>query len=199
MRKEKQEELERYIEEFKTVQVTSLPFRESKFLKVASAKYQLKNGKEIIREKIVKNNKDGSAVIIVPVTKEKELIIAVEPRVNTKETVGIGFPAGYIEDNESVVEAAKRELQEETGYQSEELTELGSGFYQDEGCYSAYNHIVLATGCVKVSNQMLDKDEFIHYSLCSIAEAYEMLDNGIIKGGNSQLALLRAKELLKRK
>jgi len=46
---------------------------------------------------------------------------------------------------------------------------------------------------------MLDKDEFIHYSLCSIADAYEMLDNGIIKGGNSQLAMLRAKELLKRK
>lgn len=199
MHKEKLEELEKFIEEFKTVQVTPLPFRESKFLKVTSAKYQLNNGKEIIREKIVKNNKDGSAVIIVPVTKENQMIIAVEPRVNTKETVGIGFPAGYIEDGESVIEAAKRELQEETGYVAEELVKLGHGFYQDEGCYSAYNHIVLATGCVKVSNQMLDKDEFIHYSLCTIAEAYEMLDNGIIKGGNSQLALLRAKELLKRK
>lgn len=199
MRKEKKEELERYIEEFKTVKVTPLRFRKSKFLKVKSFRYLLNNGKEIIREKIVKNNKDGSAVIIIPVTKENQMILAVEPRVNTKETVGIGFPAGYIEEKESVVEAAKRELQEETGYQAEELTELGSGFYQDEGCYSAYNHIVLATGCVKVSNQMLDKDEFIHYSLCTIAEAYEMLDNGIIKGGNSQLAMLRAKELLKRK
>lgn len=199
MRKEKQAELERFIEEFQTVKVTPLHFRRSRFLKVKSAKYYLNNGKEIIREKIVKNNKDGSAVIIVPVTKDNQMIIAVEPRVNTRETVGIGFPAGYIEEQESAVEAAMRELQEETGYQAEELVELGHGFYQDEGCYSAYNHIVLATGCVKVSNQMLDKDEFIHYSLCSIAEAYEMLDNGIIKGGNSQLAMLRAKELLKRK
>lgn len=199
MRKEHLKEIQKYMEEFKTVKITPLPFRRSKFLKVKSAKYRLNNGKEIIREKIVKNNKDGSAVIIVPVTKENQMVIAVEPRVNTKETVGIGFPAGYIEKNESVVEAAKRELQEETGYQAEEFTELGHGFYQDEGCYSAYNHIVLATGCVKVSNQMLDKDEFIHYSLCTIAEAYEMLDNGIIKGGNSQLALLNAKELLKRK
>lgn len=199
MHRKTQEELEKYIEEFQTVKVTPLRFRRNKFLKVKSFRYLLNNGKEIIREKIVKNNKDGSAVIIIPVTKDNQMIIAVEPRANTKETVGIGFPAGYIKNNESVVEAAKRELQEETGYQAIELVELGSGFYQDEGCYSAYNHIVLATGCVKISNQMLDQDEFIHYSLCTIAEAYEMLDNNIIKGGNSQLALLRAKELLKRK
>lgn len=199
MRKEKQAELERFIEEFQTVKVTPLRFRRSRFLKVNSAKYHLNNGKEIIREKIVKNNKDGSAVIIVPVTKDNQMILAVEPRVNTKETVGIGFPAGYIEEKESVIEAAKRELQEETGYQAVELVELGNGFYQDESCYSAYNHIVLATGCVKLSKQMLDQDEFIHYSLCTIAEAYEMLDNNTIKGGNSQLALLYAKELLKRK
>lgn len=199
MRKEKQKELAKYIEEFKTVKVTPLPSRKGKFLKVTSAKYHLNNGQEIIREKIVKNNKDGDAVVILPVTKENEIILTVEPRVHTKETVGIGLPAGYVEENENAVDAAIRELQEETGYQAEELVELGDGFYQDEGCYSAYNRIVLATGCVKISKQMLDESEFIHYFLCSIAEAYEMLDNGIIKGGNSQLALLRAKELLKRK
>ena len=199
MRKKKQEELEGYIEEFQTVKVAPLRFRRKKFLKVTSAKYHLNNGQEIIREKVVKNNKNGDAVVILPVTKENEIILSVEPRVHTKETVGIGLPAGYIEENENAVDAAIRELQEETGYQAEELVELGSGFYQDEGCYSAYNRIVLATGCVKISEQMLDKDEFIHYFLCTIAEAYEMLDNGIIKGGNSQLALLHAKELLKRK
>ena len=199
MRNEKQEELERYIEEFKTIKVTPLHFRKGKFLKVTSAKYLLNNGQEIIREKVVKNHKAGDAVVILPVTQENEIILTIESRVHTKETVGIGLPAGYIEKGETSMDAAIRELQEETGYQAKELVELGNGFYQDEGCYRAYNKIVLATGCVKVSKQMLDESEFIHYFLCGIAEAYEMLDNGIIKGGNSQLALLHAKELLKRK
>ena len=106
------------------------------------------------------------------------------------------FPAGYIEEGESAISAARRELLEETGFQAQELIEL-DGFYQDEGCSSAYNTIVLARGCFKVSNQMLDKDEFIRYFICSVEEANEMLDNKIIKGANSQLALLKAKELIK--
>lgn len=198
MRNEKKTELEKYIEEYQTKTVLrkdSAP----KFLSIEVSNYQLNNGKTITREKIQKNRKDGDAVVILPITKENEVLLTVEPRVCTKETVGIGFPAGYIEEGETPIAAAKRELQEETGYQAENLQVLGTSFYQDEGCSSAYNTIVLATGRLKVSKQMLDKDELIHYFLCSIAEAYEMLDNDVIKGANSQLALFKAKELLKEK
>ena len=196
MRKEKQEELTRYINEFKTNSVTNLNIN-NRFLTIDVAKYQLNNGKEIIREKLIKNGNDGSAVIIVPVTVDNEMILTIEPRVNTLEGVGIGFPAGYVEKGETCVEAASRELLEETGYRAHELIEI-DGFYQDEGCSSAYNTIVLAKGCVKVSDQMLDKDEFIHYFLCNIEEAYEMLYNKTIKGANSKLALLEVKELIKK-
>ena len=196
MRKEKQEELARYIDEFKTNSVTKLDINNS-FLTIDVYKYKLNNNQEIIREKVIKNGSDGSAVIIVPVTIDDEMIMTVEPRVNTLEGVGIGFPAGYIEKGESPIDAASRELLEETGYKAKNLIEL-DGFYQDEGCSSAYNTIVLATGCVKVSNQMLDKDEFIKYFICSIEEAYEMLDNKVIKGANSKLALLEVKELIKK-
>lgn len=196
MRKEKQQELERYLNEFKTIGVNKLDSC-NKFLTVDVSKYYLNNGKVIIREKLLKNGRDGNAVIILPITKENEVILTIEPRVCTQEGVVIGFPAGYIEDGENPIEAAARELQEETGYKAKELIEL-DGFYQDEGCSSGYNTIILATGCVKVSNQMLDKDEFIHYFLCSIQEVYELLDNKIIKGANSQLALLKVKKLIEK-
>ena len=45
MRKEHLKEIQKYMEEFKTVKVTPLRFRRSKFLKVKSAKYRLNNGK----------------------------------------------------------------------------------------------------------------------------------------------------------
>lgn len=196
MRKEKQEELASYLKEFQTKKVTKLEVN-NKFLTVDVYQYQLNNGEEIIREKLMKNGKDGSAVIILPVTTNNEIVMTVEPRVCTKEGVGIGLPAGYMEEGESSLVAASRELLEETGYKAQTLIELDN-FYQDEGCSSSYNSIVLATGCVKVSNQMLDDSEFIHYFLCSIAEAYEMLDNKIIKGANSKLALLEAQPFIKK-
>ena len=60
----------------------------------------LNNGETIIREKIMKAKKDGSAVIVIPVTDDNEVIVTVEPRAFTEQTVGIGFPAGYIEAGE---------------------------------------------------------------------------------------------------
>ncbi len=197
MRKEKLEELARYQEDYQIIgneEVNIMP--KQSFLTTTRRRYLLANGKMLVREKLLKQGRNGDAVIIVPVTLDGEVVMTIEPRVHTKEGVGIGFPAGYIEKGETPIMAAKRELQEETGYQGQEFTLLG-GCYQDEGCSSAYNSIVLAKGCLKVSEQMLDKDEFIHYFICRVDEAYEMLDNGIIKGANSQLALEKAKQYLK--
>lgn len=198
IRKEKLEELKSYINEMKTLKRTKLSEKENTFLNIEPYQITLQNGESFIREKLVKGNHDGSAVIIVPVTKEKMMLLAVEPRVFTEETVGVGFPAGYLETGEDALEAARRELLEETGYESKNFHILDS-FYQDEGCSSAYNTIVLATGCEKVSDQALDQDEFIRYFECTIEEAYELLNQGYIQGGNAKLAFLKAKEYVYRK
>lgn len=197
MRKEKLEELAHYQEDYRIINEEEVvEEKKTPFLTTTSRRYLLANGKTLVREKLWKKGMNGDAVIIVPVTLDGEMVMTIEPRVHTKEGVGIGFPAGYIEKGETPIIAAKRELQEETGYQGREFTLLG-GCYQDEGCSSAYNSIVLAEGCLRVSEQMLDKDEFVHYFICRVDEAYEMLDNGIIKGANSQLALEKAKQYLK--
>ena len=51
----------------------------NKFLSIESYMCRLNNGKTITREKILKNGKDGSAVIIYPITEDGKTIIAVEP------------------------------------------------------------------------------------------------------------------------
>lgn len=172
----------KFLDEFKLVKKEKTDA--SNFLKVESFQCELNNGKIIKREKILKNGKDGDAVIIFPITKDNKIIIACEPRVFTEKTVDVGFPAGYIEEGEDAVVSAKRELLEETGYSSDDFIEVGS-FYQDQGCSAALNHYYIAFNCVLTSKQKLDESEFIKYFLVDFDEVKELYQNGYFKGLNS--------------
>ena len=96
MREEKKQQLNQIIEEFKTVKKEKLNI-EASFIKSEVYDCTLNNGKTIRREKIVKQKKDGSAAIVLPITKNNDVLLTVEPRVFSKRTVGIGIPAAYNE------------------------------------------------------------------------------------------------------
>lgn len=175
--------IKKYFKDFKTIKLEKKD-NEKDFLSIEKYECTLSNGNIIRREKLLKNGNDGSASIIFPITDDVEIILAIEPRVFTKDTVDIGLPAGYVENNEKPIESAKRELLEETGYISEEFIYIGS-FYQDQGCSEALNHYYIAKNCKKVRNQSLDEGEFIKYILVSMEELEDLLINGYIKGLNS--------------
>lgn len=196
MREEKIEELEKIIDSLKTIKKEKLT-KEPRFIRSEVYRCYLNNDKTITREKILKNNKDGSAAIILPVTSDNNVVLTVEPRVFSKRTVGIGIPAGYIEDGEDSYVAALRELEEETGLVPDKLTKMG-GFYQDMGCSSAYNETFLATGCKWLKNQNLDESEYIKYFECTYDEALELVDMNYIEGCNAVIALNKAKKYIKK-
>lgn len=194
--KEKLEELKTYLEEIKLLSLIKKEGTPS-FLQSEAYDCYLNNGRTITREKLIKGGYDGSSVIIIPVTKNNEILTIIEPRVFTKEGYGIGFPAGYIEEGENPVVSARRELEEETGYTSDNLIELDS-FYQDEGCSSALNQIFLALGCTKEKEQNLDQDEIIKYMLFTYDEILELERLGYIKGANTKLAIAKIKNKIRR-
>ena len=66
----------------------------------------------------------------------------------------IELPAGLIGDDatgESIIEAAQRELEEETGYRADRWQELGQ-FYSSPGMVSESFHLLRATGLSRVGS-----------------------------------------------
>ena len=197
IRKEKLEQLKSIVEELKTIQVIEREVEQkNKFFQSKSYNFKLNNGIIIPRERLIKGGKDGSAAIIMPVLPSNEILTIIEPRVFTQLTVGVGFPAGYIETGEDTKVGALRELREETGFVPKDMIELDS-FYQDEGVSSALNHIFLALDCEKKFDQDLDKDEIIKYMTFNYEELFELEKIGYIKGCNTKLALEKSKTYMK--
>lgn len=192
MRKEKLEELKRYVLELKTIDMKkrNVP---SRFINSEVYDVILENGNVIRREKLIKGNNNGSAVIIMPITKDNQILTVIEPRVFTNMTVGVGFPAGYIEKGETSEEAAIRELKEETGYVGSKLILLDT-FYQDEGISSALNRSYIILDAERKYNQTLDDSEYIKYMLFTYDELLELEKIGYIGGANTKLTLCRYKD-----
>jgi len=196
MEKQDVKNINEFIKELEMVKLSkeSTP---NNFLTIEKYRCLLNNGKTIIREKLLKGEKDGSAVVILPITCDKKVILVAEPRVFTKRTVDIGLPAGYIEKKETPEEAAKRELQEETGYTTNHLIPLGA-FYQDQGISAAYNHYFVALHCKKVSNQHLDKDEVIKYFMVDLNDLERLVNNEYIMGLNSAYTIEKGMKLIRK-
>lgn len=156
-----------------------MPIKRKGYMDVKKYMVELGNGMVVPREKIIKGGGDKSAAIVMPVTKDNNVVLVVQSRSSTKESVCVEFPAGYIEDGESSENCAE-EVVEETGYVPKEMIYLDK-FYQDQSCgVCAYNYSYLALNCEKKYEQNLDYNEAIRYFECSVDEVVELMERGYI-------------------
>ena len=152
------------------------------FINLIKEVYSLPNNKTITREKIVKNGGKDS-VIIVATDSNGDYILTFQTRINDK--IIAEFPSGYIENGEDVIEAAKRELKEETGYVSDIVTLLDE-FYYSVGIDNSICYIVRMKNSVKAFD--VNSNENLTYGIFTEEELKYLLNNNIICGGLNKLA-----------
>lgn len=152
------------------------------FIKLIREIYKLPNNRTITREKIVKNGGKDS-VIIVATDGNGNYILTFQTRINDK--IIAEFPSGYIANGEDVIEAAKRELKEETGYVSDNVTILDESYYS-VGIDNSVCCIVRMKNCVKAFN--VNPNENLTYGIFTEEELKYLLNNNIMCGSLNKLA-----------
>jgi 8-oxo-dGTP pyrophosphatase MutT (NUDIX family) len=90
------------------------------------------------------------------------------------DIISIEIPGVVIDGEEKPVDAAKRELLEETGYLFEDF-ELVSTIYPNPATSNNITYCYLAKGGKKVQEQDLDEHEDIDIEFYTIPEVKEML------------------------
>ena len=105
------------------------------------------------------------------------------------------IPAGKLDrSDEPPLEAARRELREETGAVASEFTYLGridpSPALMDEKI-----HLYLARG-ISFTERELDEDEFLNVELVPLDTLYGMVMSGDIADAKTQIAILKAKAVI---
>jgi ADP-ribose pyrophosphatase len=157
---------------------------------------ELPNGKQSKREII----KHPGAVAILAITNDKKVVMVEQYRKALERTI-VEIPAGKLEKGEEPALCARRELEEETGYECESL-ELLTSFYTSPGFADEIVHVYLATGLTKKENSAaLDEDEFVNLEELTLEEAQQYVQEQKIYDAKTIFAVqyLQLQEALKNK
>lgn len=153
----------------------------------------LPNGQPAIREYV----KHIGAVAVLPLTAEQEVICVRQYRY-AHRCLLTEIPAGKLDSKtEDHVEAALRELREETGATCNRLTYLGL-YRSTPAILDEKVDLYLAEG-LEFGKADPDEDEFLDVERIPLSTLLEQVMNGEITDGKTQVAVLKTCEILHRR
>lgn len=130
------------------------------------------------------------AVCVLAVTPEGKMILVKQYRKAIERTI-YEIPAGKLElgEEDTLEDAALRELEEETGYTSDKLTLLAD-FYSAIGFCNERIRLYLADNLIKVENpRPMDEDEVIELHEVTLEEALTLVATGDICDAKTIMAI----------
>jgi ADP-ribose pyrophosphatase len=133
------------------------------------------------------------SISIVPVDENGQVYFVRQYRPAAQKEL-LELPAGTLDDGESYLEAAAREIREEIGMAAKSIQEIGS-FYLAPGYSNELMYVFLAKG---LTHDPLDpdSDEFLSVEKMSLPQALELAESGRLQDAKSLASLLLAKKYL---
>lgn len=120
-------------------------------------------------------------VVMVGTNTEGKLVMVEQYRHGIREIVE-EFPAGLIDEGEEMIDAAKRELKEETGYIAEDIV-FEKCWYSASAISNKKGYVFFARNMVETGYQELGHTEYINVKHITFEKLQEMVENGRINGG----------------
>lgn len=118
-------------------------------------------------------------VNVIAITEDGQFVMEKQYRHGLGKTC-YEIPAGVIEEGETPLDAAMRELQEETGYGDGTWRELMT-LTGNASTTNNLSHCFIATGVRKISGQHLDRTEDIQVCLLSKNDVLDLLMSDQVK------------------
>lgn len=167
----------------KTISVEKI--YDGKIIEVTREKVLLENQSEAYREVV----HHSGGVCVLPLNNKGEVLFVKQFRYPFKEVL-LEIPAGKREQNEDPKECGIRELKEEVGAISENITFLGK-LYPTVAYDTEIIYMYMAQD-LRFAEQNLDEDEFLDVVKIPLSKAYEMVLNDEIPDAKTQIAILKA-------
>lgn len=161
-----------------------------KIVEVHHDEILLPNGDQSMRE-IVKH----IGGVCVAAKNEKGELLLVEQFRYPFNTVLLEFTAGKLEVNELPVEAAKRELIEETGYEALEIISLGT-LYPSPGYLYEIIHLFYAPKTSFVG-QKLDFHEFLNVKTYTLGQLIDLVMKDELRDSKTIALIMKLSQLTK--
>ena len=130
------------------------------------------------RHNIASDGTEGDYIImdapdwVIVIAEHNDKFVMVKQWRHGESSLSVEFPGGVMDKGEDPETAARRELEEETGYKAGKLTKLGM-VNPNPALFSNHVHFYLAQELQATGKQHLDNDEFIN---CMELTKAEVLD-----------------------
>jgi len=139
--------------------------------------------------------KTNGASMVIPLLDNGKLVLVRQYRY-LNEKNGIEFPCGGIlNDEETPLEAAKRELLEETGYMADDLVKTGE-FEPANGFCQINTRVFVASDLKKIGEPQQNADEVIEVMYRRVDEFDAMIKRGEIWDGQSLASWILSKDYI---
>ncbi|WP_339233070.1 NUDIX hydrolase [Oceanobacillus sp. FSL W7-1281] len=180
------------MQRFEEKTMTSQKIFEGNIIDVQLDEVRLPNGETAQRELVY----HPGAVAIIPITPDNKIVLVEQYRKPLERTL-VEIPAGKLEQNENPLTAAVRELEEETGYTTTNLSQVTS-FYTSPGFANELVYVYVTNDLIKMENPPAgDDDEFVEIMEVTLDEAKDLVEEGRIQDAKTNYAVLYLHALTK--